>query len=103
MFERLRLKTTAGAGGISIGGHPCRVGGQVAFAGSHLVYPSCYELAQAHKGLRVPGGEVVVIPWCREEVWPLRKEGLPDPLFQGGVGVVFQGKRKGGGGRRDKV
>jgi len=81
VFERLGLKTTAGARGVGIGGPPCWVGGQVAFSGSHLVDPSCNELAQAHKGPLVQGGEVVVIPWCREEAWPLCKEGLPDPFF----------------------
>jgi len=103
VFERLRLKTTVGVGGVGIGGPPCWVSGEVAFSGSHLVDSSCYEVAQAHKGPRVQGGEVVVISWCWEEAWPLCKEGLPDPLFQGGVGVVHQGPRKGGGGRRDKV
>ena len=96
MFERLRLKTTAGAGAIGFGGPPCQVGGQVAFAGSHLVEPSCSELAQAHKGPWVQGGEVVVVPWRREEAWPLRKKGLLDPRFQGGVSVVHQGPSRGG-------
>jgi len=41
MFERLGFKTTAGAGGVGIGGPPRRVGGQVAFPGSDLVNPSC--------------------------------------------------------------
>jgi len=103
VLERLGLKTTAEAGGVSIGGPPCRVGGQVAVSGSHLVNPSCNQLAQARKGPRVQRGEVVVIPWCREEAWPFCKEGLPDPFLQGGVGVVHQGPRKGRGGRRDQV
>jgi len=62
MFECFRLKTTTGAGGIGIGGPLCRVGGQVAFAGSYLVDSSCYELAQSHKGPRAQGREVVVVP-----------------------------------------
>jgi len=33
----------------------------VAIPNSHLVYPSCYELAQAHKGTRVQGQGVVVV------------------------------------------
>jgi len=97
VLERLGFKTTEGAGGGGIGGPPCRVCGQVAFPGSYLVDSSCYELAQAHEGPRVQGGEVVVIPWCREEAWPFSEEGLPDPPFKGGVGVVHQGTRKGGG------
>ena len=103
VLERLGLKTTAGAGGVGIRGPPCWVGGPVAFSGSHLVDPSCYEFTQAHKGPLVQSGEVVVLPWCREEAGPLCKEGLPDPLFRGGVGVVHQGLRKAGGGRGDKV
>jgi len=103
VFERLRFKTTAGAGGIGIRGPPGRVGSQVGLAGSRLVDPPCYKLAQAHKGPRVHGGGVVVIPWCREEAWPLRKEGLPDSLFQGGVGVIHQGPRKDGRGWRDEM
>ena len=83
MFERLRFKTAAGAGGMGIGGPLGRVGGQATFAGSHLVDSSRHELAQAHEVSRVQGGEVVVVPWCREETWPLCKEGLPDPLLQG--------------------
>jgi len=50
VFERLRFKTAAGAGGIGIWGRPGRVGGQAIFAGSHLVDSSCYDLAQAHEG-----------------------------------------------------
>ena len=83
MFERLRFKTAAGAGGVGIGGPPGQVGGQVTFAGSQLVGSSRYELAQAHEGSWVQGGEVVVVPWCREEAWPFCKEGLPDSLLQG--------------------
>jgi len=103
VFVRLWLKTTTGAGGVGVWGPPGRVCGQVTFAGSHLVDPSCYELAQPHEGPWVQGGEVVVIPWRWEEAWPLCKEGLPDPLFQGGVGVINQGPREDGGGRGDKV
>ena len=103
MFERLRFKTAAGAGGIGIGGPPGWVGGQVTFAGSHLVDPPGYEFSQTHEGSWVQGGEVVVIPWCREETGPLREEGLPDPLLEGGVGVIHQGARRDGRGRRDEV
>jgi len=103
MFERLWFKTTVGAGGIGIGGPPGRVCSQVTFAGSHLVDPSCYELTQSHEGPWVQGREVVVIPWSQEEAWPRCKEGFPDTPFQGGVGVVHQGPRKDGRGRRDKV
>jgi len=53
MFERLWFQTTAGAGGISLWGPPGEVLRQVAFPGFHLVDPSCYELAQAHKVARV--------------------------------------------------
>ena len=90
VLERLGFKTTSGAGGIGIGGPPGRVGGQVTFAGSHLVDSSCYEFAQANKGPWVQGGEVVVVTWCREVVWPLREEGLPDSFLQGGVCVIHQ-------------
>ena len=103
MFERRGLKATAEAGGVGSGGPPARVGGQVPLSRPHPVDSSCYELAQAHKGPRAHGGEVVVISWCREETCPLGEEGLPDPLLQGGVGVVHQGPRKGQGGRRHKV
>ena len=103
VFERFRLKTTAGAGGVGIGGPPSWVGGWVTFPGPHLVDSSCYELAQSHEGPRVQGGEVVVVSWCWEDKGPLLEEGLPDTLFQGGVGVVYQGPGKGGGGRRDEV
>jgi len=103
VFERFRVKTTAEAGGIGIGGPPCGVGVQAAFTGSHLVDPSCYELAQSHKGPRPQGGKGVVIPWCREEAWPVCKEGLPDLIFQGGVGVIYQGPRRDGRGRGDEV
>jgi len=103
VFERLGLETTSGAGGVGIGGPPSWVGGQVAFPGPHLVDSACYDFAQAHEGPRVQGGEVVVIPWCREEVRPLREEGFPDLFLQGGIGVVHQGPRKSGGGQGDKV
>jgi len=103
VIERLRFVTAAVAGGIGIGGPPVWAGGQVTFAGSHLVDPPGYELAQTHEGSWVQGGEVVVIPGCREETGPLHKEGLPDPLLQGGVGVVHQGPRRDGRGQRDEV
>jgi len=103
VFQQFRFKTTAGAGGVGIGGAPGWVSGKVAFAGSHLVDPSCYELAQGHKWLWVQAGEVVVIPWCWEEAGPLCKEGLPHPIFQGGVDVIQQGLRKDGSGLRDQV
>ena len=88
MFESLRFQTAAGAGGIGIGGPPGRVAGQVTFASSHLVDPPGYAFAQAHEGTWVQAGEVVVRRARREEAAPLRENGLPDPLFQGGVGVV---------------
>ena len=44
MFESLRLKTTAGAGGVGIGGPSRPVGGLVALPGSHLMHPSGYKL-----------------------------------------------------------
>jgi len=103
VFERLRFKTAAGAGGIGIGGPPGQVCGQVTFASSHLVDPPGYAFAQAHDGPWVQAGEVVVRPGRREEAGPLRENGLPDPLFQGGVGVVHQGPRGGGRGRREEV
>jgi len=103
VFEHRRFKSAAGAGGIRIGGPPGWVGGQVTFASSHLVDPPGYELAQAHEGSWVQGGEVVVIPWCREETGPLHEEGIPAPLLQGGVGVIHQGPRRDGRGRQDKV
>jgi len=103
VFERLRFKTAAGGGGIVIGGPPGRVGGQVTFAGSHRVDPACYEFAQTHEGSWVQGGEVMVIPWHREETGSLSKEGLPDPVPQCGVGVHPQGPRRDGRARRDEV
>jgi len=53
VFERLWFQTAAGAGGISLWGPAGGVRRQVAFPGSHLVNPSCHELAQAHKVARV--------------------------------------------------
>jgi len=103
MFEHLRFKSAAGGGGIGIGGPPGRVGGQVTFAGSHLVDPPGYEFAQPHERSWIQAGEVLVIPWCREEARPLREKGLPDPLFQGGVGVIHQGLRGDGRSRRDEA
>jgi len=103
VFERLRFKTRGGAGGIGIGGPPGGVGGQVTFAGSHLVGPPGYELAQSHKGSWIQGGEVVVISWCQEETGPFGEDGLPDPLLLGGVGVIHQGPRGDVRGRRDEV
>ena len=47
MLERHRFKTAGWAGGIGIRGPPGMVGGQVTFAGSHLVDPPGYEHAQA--------------------------------------------------------
>jgi len=61
VLERLGFKTTSGAGGVGIGGPRGWVGGQVAFAGSHLVDSACYELVQAHEGPWVQDGEVVVL------------------------------------------
>jgi len=103
VFERLRFKTAAGVGGVSIGGPPGWVGGQVAFAGNHLVDPPGYELTQTHAGSWVQGGEVVVIPWCREETGPFCEEGLSKPLLQGGVAVIHHGSWRGVGGWRDEV
>jgi len=103
MFKRLRFKTAAGAGGIGIGGPPDRVGGQVTFAGSHLLDPAYDEFAQTHEGSWVQGGEMVVIPWCREEMGPLCEEGLPNPFLQGGLGVIHQGQRRDCRGQRDAV
>jgi len=77
--------------------------GQVTFAGSHRVDPACYEFAQTHEGSWVQGGEVMVIPWHREETGSLSEEGLPDPLPQCGVGVHPQGPRRDGRARRDQV
>jgi len=37
VLEGFGLQATAGAGGVGIGGPPGRVGGQIAFSGSHLV------------------------------------------------------------------
>jgi len=88
MFERLGLKTTVGAGGVSIGGPPSGVGGQVTLPGSHLMNPPCHELAQSHEGASVQGGAMVVVSWCWEEKGPLLEEGLSHPFLQGGVGVV---------------
>ena len=45
----------------------------------------------------------MVVPWCREETGPLREEGLPDPLRQGGVGVIHHGPMGDGLGRREEV
>ena len=56
MFERLGLKTTAGAGGVGVGGPPGGMGGQVAFPGSHLMNSSGLQLAQSHEGARVRAG-----------------------------------------------
>ena len=45
VFEGFRLQATAGAGGVSVGGPPDQVGGQIAFPGSHLENLPGYELA----------------------------------------------------------
>jgi len=103
VFNGLWFKTAAGAGGMGIGGPSCWVGGQVTFAGSLLVDPSSYELAQTHEGPWTQGGEVVVIPWSWEETGPVHREGLSDCLLQVGVGVVHQGPRGDCRGWRDEV
>jgi len=79
------------------------LGGQVTFSSSHLVDPPGQELVHTHEGSGVQGGEVVVVPSCREETGPLCKEGLSDPLLQGGVDVIHPGPRGHGRGRRDEV
>jgi len=79
VFERLGLKTTAGAGGVGIGGPPGRLGGQLTFPGCDLMNPTGHELAQTHEGAGARGGAVVVVPWRREEKRPLLDEGLPHP------------------------
>jgi len=45
VFQVFRLQATPGAGGVGVGGPPSRVGGQVAFPGSHLVDSLRHELA----------------------------------------------------------
>ena len=44
MFERLRVGTASGAGGVGVLGPPGGVGGQVALVGAHLVEASHDEL-----------------------------------------------------------
>jgi len=59
VLERFWFQATAGAGGISLWGPPRGICHQVPCPGSHFVDPSCYELAQTHKGARVQGWRVV--------------------------------------------
>ena len=103
MLQGFGFQAATGAGGIGIGGPPSRVGGQVAFPGSHLVDSPGNELAQAHERPRRYGGRVQVVPRSREKGGPLHEEFHPYPLLQGGVGVGHQGLGREGGGRADKV
>jgi len=61
MFERFWFQATAGGGGIGLGHPPGGVCRLVALPSSHLMYPSCYELAQAYKGARAQGWGVAVV------------------------------------------
>ena len=103
MLEGFWFQAVAAAGSISVEGPPSRVGGQITFSGSHLVDPPSNELAQAHERPRRQGGRVQVVPGKREEGGPLREECLSHSLLEGGIGIVYQGLGREGGGRADKV
>ena len=64
------------------------MGGQAAFASSHLMDSPSDDLGQTYKGSLVHGVGVIVVPWCREETRPFREEELPHPLLEDGIGVI---------------
>jgi len=55
------------------------VGGQVAFRRSDLVDSSRHEFTQAHEGVGVEGGGVVVIRGCGVLFGPVLEEHSPSP------------------------
>ena len=103
MLERFRLQAATGAGGVGIGGPLGRVGGQITISGSHLMDSPGDELAQAHERPWGQGGRVQVVPRGRKQGGPLREECFSNPLLQGGIGVVYQGLGREGGGLADQV
>jgi len=74
MLEGFRHQAATGAGGIGVGGPPGWMGGQITFAGSHLVDSARNEGAQAHKRPQRQRGRVQVVPWGREKGGPLSEE-----------------------------
>jgi len=81
VFERLRFQTAVGAGGISLWGPPGGVRCQVPLPGSHLVDLSCHELAQADKGAREKGLEVVIAGKGGDQSRPVLNMRLSNPLL----------------------
>jgi len=103
VVKGLWFQAATGEGPVGVKQPPGRVGGQVAFPGSHLVDSSGHKLTQAHEGLRVQSGGVEVVPCSREEAGPLIEKGFPYSFLQGGVCVVHQRLSGEGEGRRKKV
>jgi len=103
VLEGFGFQSATGAGGIGVRRPPGRVGGQIAFSGSHLVNSPCNEFAQAHKRPRMQCGGVQIVSRGWEKRGPFHEERLPNPLLQGGVSAVHQGLGREGGGRAHEV
>jgi len=61
------------------------VGREIAFPRTHLLYPACNELAQAHEGMGARRGRKGVV-WGGWGVRPVGKEVLFSPQLEAGIG-----------------
>jgi len=61
------------------------VGRKIAFPRTHLVYPACNELAQAHEGMGARRGQKGVV-WVGWGVRPVGEEVLFSPQLEASIG-----------------
>jgi len=80
MFEGQRGLRAQRAGRVGIRIAPLGVSREVAFPRAHLVYPSCNQFAQAHKGVGTRRGRIRIVQGGRGGR-PVRKEQLFSPQF----------------------
>ena len=81
--EGLGVRAAAGARVVGELAPPGGVSRKVAFARSHLVYPSGDKLVQAHEGMRDESGCVGVVVGGGVKSIPVVQEGIPGPLLEG--------------------
>ena len=101
MCEGLGRRATSRAGIVWELAPPGGVRGEVTFACSHLVYSSGDKLVQAHKGVRCESGFVGVIPGSGVKGFPVVKEGVAGPPFEGAVCPQHELGRRDVGPRRE--
>ena len=89
MLEGFGGSPAPGAKGGEFTVEPGGMGGQVAFAGSHLVDAACQELGEPHKGVGGEGGSEQVAGKRRGHGGPLAEEDSSGFLLHRRVGVPW--------------